>query len=63
MVLPISSIVRFFARRAKKRTTKRRYSTAPAAAWYFSLYLYLGFALVEGKTEIQKKKKHRSAEG
>src|SRR5688572_29997381 len=28
MVLLISSVVRFFARRAKKRTTKRRKSTA-----------------------------------
>lgn len=30
---------------------------SPAAAWYFLLYLYFVFALVERKNEIQKKKK------
>jgi hypothetical protein len=39
----------------------------PAAAWYFPFYLYAqghpGFALVERKTETQKKIKYRSAKG
>jgi len=34
---------------------------SPAVAWYFPLYLYLGFALYERKTEIQKKIQYRGS--
>jgi hypothetical protein len=35
----------------------------PAAVWYFPFYLCFGFALVERKTETQKKIKYRSVKG